>query len=314
MDPDNRDLISPGVEEDSSVPAFGSEAGDNQGVSVEEEAPELVDESSIDLTFIFAKDEAPEFENELGLDMIDIFVGPKPIHFRVHEKLLSTKSGYFRSMLDGKYKEAIERTIHMPEDSPTTFSLFLKWLYGDDLKHLDKQTTKNQALLRQRIELYAFGEKIFNDHLMNCVISSIIRICRIHEFLPSACLVEFAYNNTREASLLRAWMCRVYIHALYKEDDEDFSMYDMAKVMETVEDLRMDMITLFRAKNSESMSEKSPFLLDSCSFHHHDNEECAYADPEKGFKAFLEQIEVDAAGHPSRFRKGHPLLSRGTCF
>lgn len=58
--------------------------------------------------------------------MVDIVLDPELKQFKVHEKLLCAKSKYFHNMLHGQFKEAIERTVRLPDDNAVTFGLFLK--------------------------------------------------------------------------------------------------------------------------------------------------------------------------------------------
>jgi len=59
--------------------------------------------------------------------MIDIYVGKdkKQRLFRVHQKLLCDNVPYFRGMVEGGFKEAIEGKTTLEEDNPDSFDLLL---------------------------------------------------------------------------------------------------------------------------------------------------------------------------------------------
>jgi len=50
--------------------------------------------------------------------------------FSVQKALLCSASDYFVKALDGKFKEAVDNTLHLPGCDEATFQLFLAWLCG----------------------------------------------------------------------------------------------------------------------------------------------------------------------------------------
>lgn len=49
--------------------------------------------------------------------------------FPVHKDLLTACSPYFKAAFDGQFREATDKTIPIPDVTPTQFRLFLDWLY-----------------------------------------------------------------------------------------------------------------------------------------------------------------------------------------
>lgn len=57
-----------------------------------------------------------------------LYVGQERVQFHVHEDTL-TKLAFFQAALQGKFKEALEKTIAMPEDDPSKISSLIEFLY-----------------------------------------------------------------------------------------------------------------------------------------------------------------------------------------
>lgn len=83
--------------------------------------------------------------------MVNIFVGPEKEHFRVHKNLICSKALYFNKMFNGGFKEDIEQTATLPEDSPRVFTLLVEWIYSGRLPNFRLLPTKPNKELVDRI-------------------------------------------------------------------------------------------------------------------------------------------------------------------
>lgn len=222
--------------------------------------------------------------SKLGLEMIDIFVGSELEQFKVHDKLLCAKSSFFKNMLHGQFKEAIERTVRLPDDNAVIFSLFLHWLYVGSLLEIDLKDVPDMVRgpLFDRMKLYCFAEKICQNDLMDCSISSIITLCHTHDKLPTTDIIVWVYKNTLLGSNLRKLVARIFLYVLHQGENGngDWSLKELSDAMSTIEDLRMDVMNLLRAAKTEDatrMLSKCPDELRSCMFHKHKSgEACLY--------------------------------------
>jgi hypothetical protein len=64
--------------------------------------------------------------------MAKIFVGKEKKMWYVHEAIICAKSEYFRKALQRCFKEGQEKEVHLGNDDPDAFSLFMDWMYGND--------------------------------------------------------------------------------------------------------------------------------------------------------------------------------------
>ncbi|KFY80385.1 hypothetical protein V499_00756 [Pseudogymnoascus sp. VKM F-103] len=75
----------------------------------------------------------PNLAQLMGSDIVTVYVGPREKRYSVHKTLLTSQSEYFEKALNGKFKEADEQTIRLPEDSPDAFDLLIGWLYQNQI-------------------------------------------------------------------------------------------------------------------------------------------------------------------------------------
>ena len=73
------------------------------------------------------------FPRLMGDDIVTVYIGPREKRYSVHKALLTSQSEYFEKALNGKFKEADEQTIRLPEDSPDAFDLLIGWLYQNQI-------------------------------------------------------------------------------------------------------------------------------------------------------------------------------------
>ena len=216
--------------------------------------------------------------NSLGLEIIDIFVGPLQTHFRVHKKLLCTRSQYFERMFSSGFKEVIDSTIRMPEDDPDVFDMFVQWVYERRLDTADmtKHTPKSGPL-GLRFKLYCFAEEICLNDLMDYTISSFMSNYTKHVKSASVHVMSLAYEGTSKGSKLRLFIAHELVYILRTLGNSSFwPDKDLGWVMTKNEDLAVDVVSLLR---SSSKDLENPARFSKYQYHvHANNHECLYKD------------------------------------
>ena len=89
--------------------------------------------------------------------VVTIYVGPKRKEYQVHRSLLASHE-YWRKFLDSKLAED-SRIVHLPDQYPATWDLFINWLYRGKLKDIceeNEDVATDQAI--QYINLYTTAE------------------------------------------------------------------------------------------------------------------------------------------------------------
>ncbi|KAL8814420.1 MAG: hypothetical protein Q9223_006351 [Gallowayella weberi] len=90
----------------------------------------------------------------------------KPYH--VHRDVICDRSAHFRAALQGHFQEAHTGRLEFPEDEPTTFELFIRWLYGSTHRQI---LTDEQ--LHHYVSLMCFAQRILSTELHNDCMDSI---------------------------------------------------------------------------------------------------------------------------------------------
>ncbi|KAE9972664.1 hypothetical protein EG328_004864 [Venturia inaequalis] len=73
----------------------------------------------------------PSFLDNIGTDLVTVQIGDGDTQefFPVHKDLLAACSPYFKAAFDGKFREASDKAVSIPDVTSTQFRLFLDWLY-----------------------------------------------------------------------------------------------------------------------------------------------------------------------------------------
>ena len=90
--------------------------------------------------------------------VITIYVGPKRKEYQIHKVLLASCE-YWRKFLDSKLPED-SQAMHLPEQDPNIWDLFVNWLYRGSLKDICVENEDMaETQVRQYIMLYSRAEQ-----------------------------------------------------------------------------------------------------------------------------------------------------------
>lgn len=132
--------------------------------------------------------------SDFGTDIITIYVGEKRKEFIIHKKLACETSEFFQAAFSGKFEEGKSNTMHMPEDHPGAFELFVKWVYRDAIPVADTRSHLNSLYY-----LYFLADKLCLSTLKDMTIDAIQDMAIKHDLkdeLFSKDLVKAVIANT----------------------------------------------------------------------------------------------------------------------
>lgn len=112
--------------------------------------------------------DAETFARFMKAEQVKVYVGPTSAPFLVHKDLLTCLVPFFKSAFNGAFLEASQGEIHLHDEMPTAFGIFLNWLYrGHKVLRLPTDD------IQPHIDLYVMAEKWCMPYLQNAVLDRI---------------------------------------------------------------------------------------------------------------------------------------------
>jgi hypothetical protein len=145
---------------------------------------------------------------------VTIYVGPHRTRFTVPKDKLCNASAFFKGAFCTSFKEAREREMDLPEDSPAAFSMFIHWVTKGTITD-----GKRQKYINPLFDLYIFSKKICmnSTELEDRIMDKIQDASYANNRLPNAAMVRKAFQNTAEGSYLRLYCVLAILYDLKKK-------------------------------------------------------------------------------------------------
>ena len=138
--------------------------------------------------------------------------GPRQSSLHVHQDLLFDVSTVLKVAFSGKFKEASERSMSLPDDDKSSVERMLKWLYTRKLEltiPVSKRTSEECYL--QLAQLNTLADKYDIYLLKNRIVDELFDLAKPPRNIqpPQIPAIAYVYMNTTEGSsfrkLLVAW-------------------------------------------------------------------------------------------------------------
>jgi len=204
----------------------------------------------------------PITRRKLFTDWATLIVGPEKKVFKMHRGLLCSVSPYFKTALEGDFKEAQEQKIELTEDDCEAMEYFQFWLYTQSI--LDKEETVSDIEWRILMELYVFGETRLITTLQNQVLDLIIRKVAKGKNLPEHKIMYDIFEKTCPGSSLRNYIveasARIGNLAVWKwdfVDGEEIAQRDFLKEL---------VVEMYKERTNKG---ERDFWMNRCSYHIH---------------------------------------------
>ncbi|KAH7363922.1 hypothetical protein BKA65DRAFT_545835 [Rhexocercosporidium sp. MPI-PUGE-AT-0058] len=180
---------------------------------------------------------------EPGEEIITFFVGPKRKSFPINQKLLTARSTFFATAIEGSPSSPDHPlVIHLPDNEGATFEAFSNWLYHSTIPCAPAQPVPNPPCPTRRLQrLYIFAEKYSMPDLCNRVMDSMQDNNLLHQIRPSIHQIRRTYNSTCEKSKLRLYCAAILSRDLVKSTRPE-EVKKFMDLMEEVPELAMDVI------------------------------------------------------------------------
>jgi hypothetical protein len=153
--------------------------------------------------------------------MITVLLGSGPKasrnSFIVHKSLLMSVSGFFASGLKHAFRESINGMFEMEEEDPTSFAVFVQWVYFNRL-FIASVTETSSSQNDDEDEwhclprLYTLGERLDAPKFKDAVISAILEKVDESKVVPDN-WATYVYQNTVSACSLRRLLVDFHVFA-----------------------------------------------------------------------------------------------------
>jgi hypothetical protein len=147
---------------------------------------------------------------------VDIVVGAQQEVFSVHERLVRASSSFFDKAMAGDWKESQQRTIHLPDDEPEIFALYVHWLYYGTLPvFCDEPGLPGNSEYLNLVKAYVLGDKILDSRYQDEAIDAIVEKCQSKaqdgaNWFPVGEVIRYAFDNTNESAPIRELLVDMY--------------------------------------------------------------------------------------------------------
>ncbi|KAH6671063.1 hypothetical protein B0J14DRAFT_640085 [Halenospora varia] len=170
----------------------------------------------------------------LGTEIVTIYVGNERTEFVVHKQLICETADYFSKAFTGAFVER-DGVIHLPEERPETFALFVDWVYTGRIP-----CHHTQLHLENLFRLYVFAEKLCLNDPANKAIDQMVDLCRTVSPRISTRMVEYVYKNTFVDSPLRKFALYDWMYSMDKSGATGHLKPDHFQGPESAENLFKD--------------------------------------------------------------------------
>ncbi|TGO64320.1 hypothetical protein BOTNAR_0089g00090 [Botryotinia narcissicola] len=206
----------------------------------------------------------------LGNELVQIIVGPELKEFFVHKALIRSTCDFFDKAFNGRFKEGIENKMHLPEDNPEIFEIFVNWMYSG---HLKRGLREPMPI----IEIWIFAQKCQAITLKNSAMNALQDALgdeRIGRFPLSNSEVTHIYEHTTWRDKLRVFAIAMLAWEIPFGDPEDVA--NLESIFNDMNGLLEEVLEFTR--DFGEMPVADPRVrggrYDKCAFHeHNDNDE-----------------------------------------
>ncbi len=202
--------------------------------------------------------------------MVDIFVGTERKKFRLHRDLLCDRSDYFKACFLGKFKEAQQKELSLPEDNVEGFGLLVRWLYGAPLKKMSSNDD-----LPVYCALIILANKLLLEHLHNEAMDSMLRFHRTNPVSIDVESLHNIYQNTSDQERVRKYF--VSLAAWTTASKKNFFLgADYKRLIREVGDFAVDYtvrLSIYYAglTRSGDIGKVDPRKVSNCTNHKHNS-------------------------------------------
>lgn len=186
--------------------------------------------------------------------------------YTVHKNLICEHSQFFKTATKQEWLEESQEPIHLPEDDPDVFQVYLHWLYTNTLPtRINTSGWIGNAEYIQLAKAYVLGDKLQDGDFQDVVIDMIVDKCKWQsidggKWYPAGEIVQKIYDNTLSNSKARCLLVDIYV-----SHGSGSWLYDYSKPHDIPKEFIYDLTVSFLDKRKNDPMIKSSL----CEYHQH---------------------------------------------
>ena len=161
--------------------------------------------------------------------MVTIYIGPTKEKWVLHESMLCNESVFFKGAFQSGFAEGSSKTMHLEEDDPVVFKMFVDYLYSSkvscNLPHDDSPEALQHMMAYYGLDIFA--DKIGSTSLADYAYDEWRFCSQYYRFLyhPMPVEVKFVFERCPSQSPFRRDFVRNIVHEYVTWDFNDFGYW-----------------------------------------------------------------------------------------
>ena len=135
---------------------------------------------------------------------VTLYIGPDKLPALIHKNILCDASKVFEAAFESEYKEGLEQVMHLPEDDPDLFDIFVQCIYRGSCSWPASGAADDEPL-----QMYILAEKYQVKFLKKSIIDLYYEAVKANSEPPPLEMVAKAYAqispNSRIRKLITDW-------------------------------------------------------------------------------------------------------------
>jgi hypothetical protein len=215
-------------------------------------------------------------------------VGPQKQHYHLHKALLVHHSDYFRSAMNGSWKEAEDKLISLKDVETTAVEIFIHWLYTQqilnpvEVEDIQYEPTDDYPAITGYTKALVFGDRflvpVFRQAVHNRIVDTLLRegggaLLELTFFTATKYALENLPANHRILKLFVDVHCRYWDVTVHGEflDEEDHIALILDMNLPHI--LLIRMVARYSSKAMEGNLDWWKTKPAGCDYHEHSNDQ-----------------------------------------
>ncbi|KAN0095102.1 hypothetical protein V8E51_015813 [Hyaloscypha variabilis] len=214
--------------------------------------------------------------------MVDILVGPTQKLHRVHKDKLCAKAPYFSTLFNDTTTfppdSDLIPTVSFPDELPSTFTIFLSWIYENHLPPLkpNKDRSKHHGWTWDVYDVYVLGQTLDLPVLQDLAMDALREAQRNYHQLHALSTIRDVFPRLKDRCAMQRYIGHSLVKAILAADTKKYEeLYPTKEIVECLSaDERLLGLVVRYLRGMEGRGMKEPrYVVGSLACQYHDHGE-----------------------------------------